>query len=131
VPLAVTMRTAISDSSRHCRSVCASSFSILPEAPVGRRNCWIPVALRPAPTPPCFPSGPPGASCSGPSGLSLDPPVCPPVPLALGVSWQQCGLWCGHSYSLVWCLGAPRPLPLYFSCSACMHACIAAAMHVD
>ena len=35
--------------------------------------------------PPCFTSGPPGASCiplpSGPSGVSLDPPVCPPVPL--------------------------------------------------
>jgi hypothetical protein len=48
--------------------------------------CWIPVALRPAPIPPCFTSGPPGASCiarvpSGPSGVSLDPPVCPPVPL--------------------------------------------------
>jgi hypothetical protein len=48
--------------------------------------CWVPVALRPAPIPPCLPSGPPGASCiprvpSGPSDVSLDPPVCPPVPL--------------------------------------------------
>jgi hypothetical protein len=48
---------------------------------------WVrPVALRPAPISPCFPSGPPGASCiprvpSGPSGVSLDPPVCPLVPL--------------------------------------------------
>ena len=49
-------------------------------------GCWALMALRPAPIPPCFPSGPPGASCiprvpSGPSGVSLNPLVCPPVPL--------------------------------------------------
>jgi hypothetical protein len=57
-----------------------------------RRLCWVPVALRPAPSPSCFASGPPGASCiprvpSGPSGVSLDPPVCRVSSGALGVSW--------------------------------------------
>jgi hypothetical protein len=60
----------------------------------------ITVALRSAPIPPCFPPGPPGASCtprvpSGPSVVSLGPPVCPPVPLALGVSWIL--QWCSYS----------------------------------
>jgi hypothetical protein len=43
--------------------------------------CWVLVALRPAPIPPCFTSGPPGASCvprvpSGPSGVSPSIPPC-------------------------------------------------------
>jgi hypothetical protein len=59
-----------------------TAFSKKPTKP----KWWVPVALRPALIPPCFPPGPPGASCilrvpSGPSGVSLDPPVCPPVPL--------------------------------------------------
>jgi hypothetical protein len=59
---------------------CTAHFKM----PVRQKYCWVPVALRPAPTPPCFPSGSPGASCiprvpSGPSGVSLNPPVCPPV----------------------------------------------------
>jgi hypothetical protein len=62
------------------------------------QTCWIPVALRPAPIPPFPPSGPPGAgalvSCisrvpSGPPGVSLDPPVCPPVPLVSLVSYSS------------------------------------------
>jgi hypothetical protein len=60
-------------------------------------TCWIPVALRPAPIPPWFTSGPPGASCiprvpSGPPGVSLDPPVCPPVPLVSLGSYSSIGI---------------------------------------
>ena len=70
-----------------------------------KSRCWVPVASQPAPITPLFPpvllaslpipvvpSGPSGVSWtplvpspSGPSGVSLYSPVCPPVPLGLGV----------------------------------------------
>jgi hypothetical protein len=64
-----------------------SSKMVVTQMGLARVIVWVHVALRPAPIPPCFTSGPPGASYiprvpSGPSGISLDPPpVCPPVPL--------------------------------------------------
>jgi hypothetical protein len=87
-----------------------------------------PMALRPAPIPPCF-SGPPGSSCiprvpSGPSGVSwippcalvpsgvsLDPPACPPVPLvSLGScsgvgAVQLCSCTAGFIWTPNWLLG--------------------------
>jgi hypothetical protein len=66
------------------------------------RFCWTPLALRPAPTPPCFPSGldPPCAlrplwcildlPLRPPAPLvSLDPPACPPVPLVSRGSYSK------------------------------------------
>jgi hypothetical protein len=104
---------------------------------------WIPLALRPAPTPPlCSPvplmSLPIPPLCPPVLPVCLGSPLCPPVPL-VSLRVSSCVLVSLVVYDSAarcrcapfsWCLGVRCPLALYYSLAVahvCVHVHIAVA----